>query len=133
MYCSFPRRTSPLKAAAIAGALGWSVLAGAQNSRNVTDPQPPTSQPQNSKVSDAQVEANVLKALAGASDLADQPLTTTTVYGVVTLSGSVQTEAMRTEAENIVARTPGVQKVVDEMTLTTEAAGAQSAENQSPM
>lgn len=79
-------------------------------------------------VPDAQVEANVLKSLAGASDLADQPMTTTTVYGVVTLSGSVQTEAMRTEAETIVSRTAGVQKVVDEMTLAGEAAGAQSTQ-----
>lgn len=132
MYCSFPRRTSPLKAAAMAGALGWSVLAGAQNPQNAPDPQPQASQPQNSKVSDAQVEANVLKALANASDLANQPITTTTVYGVVTLSGSVQTEAMRTEAENIVARTAGVQKVVDEMTLTGQAS-TQTAQNQSPM
>jgi hypothetical protein len=71
-------------------------------------------------VSDAQVEANVLKALAGASDLTNQPITTTTVYGVVTLSGSVDTEAQRTEAENITSRTSGVQKVVDEMTLATD-------------
>ena len=73
-------------------------------------------------VPDAQVEANVLKALASESDLANQPLTTTTVYGVVTLSGSVQTEAMRTKAETITSRTSGVQKVVDEMTLTADSA-----------
>jgi hypothetical protein len=72
-------------------------------------------------VPDAQVEANVLKALAGAPDLANQPMTTTTVYGVVTLSGSVQTETQRTEAETIVSRTSGVQKVVDEMTLSSDA------------
>ena len=71
---------------------------------------------------DAQVEANVLKALAGAPDLANQAITTTTVYGVVTLSGSVQTEALRTEAETIASRTAGVQKVVDEMTLSGEVA-----------
>jgi hypothetical protein len=69
------------------------------------------------KMPDAQVEANVLKGLAGAPDLANQQITTTTVYGVVTLSGSVPTEALRTEAENIVARTTGVQKVVDELVL----------------
>ena len=73
-------------------------------------------------VPDAQVEASVLKALANASDLANQPMTTTTVYGVVTLSGSVQTEAQRTEAETIVSRTVGVKKVVDEMTLSGDAA-----------
>src|SRR6185312_1713354 len=72
-------------------------------------------------VSDAQVEANVLKTLAGAPDLANQPITTTTVYGVVTLSGSVPSEAQRTEAENLAARTSGVQKVVDQLTIGTDA------------
>lgn len=71
------------------------------------------------KMPDAQVEANVLKALAGAPDLANQQITTTTVYGVVTLSGSVESEASRTEAETIASRTAGVQKVIDEMTLSS--------------
>jgi hypothetical protein len=75
-------------------------------------------------VPDAQVEANVLKALAAAPDLANQPISTTTVYGVVTITGSVQTEAQRTEAENIASRASGVQKVVDEMTLAGEAGAA---------
>jgi len=90
-------------AAALASALGLSGVAWAQ-----AKPAP---------VPDAQVEASVLKGLAGAPDLANQQITTTTVYGVVTLSGSVPTEALRTEAENIVARTAGVQKVVDELVL----------------
>ena len=74
---------------------------------------------------DAQVEASVLKGLAGAPDLANQAITTTTVYGVVTLSGSVESEALRTEAETIASRTAGVQKVIDELTLG--AANAQGA------
>jgi hypothetical protein len=78
---------------------------------------------------DAQVEANVLKALAGAPDLANQPMTTTTVYGVVTLSGTVESEALRVEAETIVSKTRGVQKVVDEMTLSGENATAQPMQN----
>jgi hypothetical protein len=77
--------------------------------------------PARTTVPDAQVEASVLKSLAGAQDLANQPITTTTVYGVVTLSGSVQSEAQRTEAENLAASTAGVQKVVDELTLPSEA------------
>ena len=48
---------------------------------------------------DAQVEANVLKALAGAPQLSDQQITTTTVYGEVTLSGSVRDEPTRVLAE----------------------------------
>jgi hypothetical protein len=55
-------------------------------------------------------------------------MTTTTVYGVVTLSGTVETEALRVEAETIVSKTKGVQKVVDEMTLGGENANAQSAQ-----
>ena len=66
---------------------------------------------------DAQTEANVLKALAAASELSTQNIQSSTVYGVVTLTGNVQTEAMRTRAENLVARATGVKKVVDELTL----------------
>jgi hypothetical protein len=126
MYRSFCQGMWPLKTAAIVGVLGWSMFGAAQDTQTSS-----TAPAQAGKVPDAQVEASVLKALAGASDLANQPITTTTVYGVVTLSGSVQTEAMRTEAENIVARTAGVQKVVDEMALTGEPGNAQSAQNQS--
>ena len=67
--------------------------------------------------SDAQVEASVLKALAGAPQLANESITTTTLYGTVTLSGTVSSEASRTLAETLASRTSGVQKVVDELTL----------------
>ena len=103
-----------LQGAALTAAMGWGAVASAQ-----------TPAPAKNTVPDAQVEASVLKALAGAPDLANQAITTTTVYGVVTLSGSVQTEAQRTEAETITSRTGGVQKVVDEMTLTGDNAAAQ--------
>ncbi len=66
---------------------------------------------------DAQTEANVLKALAAAPELSTQNIQSSTVYGVVTLTGAVRTEAMRTRAENLVARATGVTKVVDELTL----------------
>lgn len=68
-------------------------------------------------VPDAQVEASVLKALAGASDLADESITTRTVYGTVTLSGSVRNEAARRHAETLASTTEGVRKVVDELTI----------------
>lgn len=70
-------------------------------------------------VPDAQVDANVLKALAGNTQLADQSIRSTTVYGTVTLSGTVRDEASRTLAETTVSKTPGVQKVIDELTLAT--------------
>jgi BON domain len=75
---------------------------------------------QGATVSDAQVEANVLRALAGAPQLATQQIKTTTVYGTVTLSGSVSDESTRVLAEDLASRAQGVQKVVDELTLTSD-------------
>ena len=71
-------------------------------------------------VPDAQVEASVLKALAGAADLADQAINTTIVYGTVTLSGTVRDEASRTKAEQLAANTPGVKKVIDELVIESQ-------------
>ena len=72
---------------------------------------------------DAQIEASVLKALAGAPELADQTITSTTVYGVVTLNGTVRDEPSRDLAEHLVANTVGVQKVVDRMVVQLVAGG----------
>lgn len=89
-----------------------------------------------SKQSDAQVEANVLKALAGAPELATQNIQTSTTYGQVTITGNVHDEAMRTKAETIVSRVPGVTKVVDELALgdapAQDANAPQTADNQGP-
>jgi hypothetical protein len=82
---------------------------------------------QDKTVPDAQVEANVLKALASAPELADQSISTTTVYGVVTLSGTVRDEASRVKAEQLTATAPGVKKVVDEMVIGGGAAVATAA------
>jgi hypothetical protein len=68
-------------------------------------------------MTDAQIEANVLRALAGAPDLSTQNIQTSTVYGTVTLTGNVHDETLRTKAENLAARAQGVKKVVDELTL----------------
>jgi hypothetical protein len=78
---------------------------------------------------DAQIEANVLKALASAPQLAEQAITTTTVYGVVTLSGTVQDEPSRDTAEHLAANAAGVQKVVDQLTIgPIPAAGSNAAD-----
>ncbi len=66
---------------------------------------------------DAQIESNVLRALASAPELASQNIQTSTVYGTVTLTGNVHDEAMRTKAEDLAARALGVKKVVDELEL----------------
>jgi hypothetical protein len=79
---------------------------------------------QTSPVSDAQVESNVLKALASAPELASEAITTKTVYGTVTLSGTVQTETQRRRAETLAANANGVKKVVDQLTLGDVSAAA---------
>jgi len=68
-------------------------------------------------LTDAQIEANVLRALASAPELSTQNIQSSTVYGTVTLSGNVHDEDLRTKAENLVARAVGVKKVVDELSL----------------
>jgi hypothetical protein len=73
-------------------------------------------------VPDAQIEANVLKTLAGTPQLADQPISTTTVYGQVTLTGTVRDEASRDMAETVTADTPGVKKVIDQLAIGTTGA-----------
>ena len=83
-------------------------------------------------IPDAQVEANVLKALASAPQLADQNITTTTVYGEVTLSGTVKDEATRTLAETLASRAPGVKKVIGELTIGTPTAAADPSQPQDP-
>ena len=98
-----------LAAFALAGSLAIPAVCVAQTKTNT--------------VPDAQIEANVLKALAGAPELASQSISTTTVYGTVTLSGTVGTEAMRDKAEQLAANAPGVQKVVDELTLGAQNQG----------
>ena len=70
-----------------------------------------------SKLSDAQVEANVLKAFAADGRLANQPINTSTVFGTVTLSGSVTDDGARDAAEQIASRIDGVKKVVDQLTV----------------
>ena len=79
---------------------------------------------QDKALSDAQVEANVLRALASAPELSTQNIQSSTVFGTVTLSGNVHNEALRTQAENLAARATGVKKVVDQLTLGDTPASA---------
>jgi hypothetical protein len=81
-------------------------------------------------ISDAQVEANVLRALAGAPELSTQNIQSSTAFGTVTLSGNVHDEGLRTKAENLAARAPGVKKVVDQLTLGDAPATTQTAQMQ---
>ena len=84
-------------------------------------------QPAPSNMTDAQIEANVLRALASAPELSTQNIQSATIYGTVTLTGNVHDETMRTKAENLVARAVGVKKVVDELSLGDSPAPADQA------
>jgi hypothetical protein len=95
-----------------------------------------------STLPDAQIESNVLKALASAPQLSTQNIQSSTVYGTVTLTGNVHDETMRGTAENLVARAQGVTKVVDELVLgdtppqpagdQANQQGGQADQNQAP-
>jgi hypothetical protein len=79
---------------------------------------------QNGKLSDAQVEANVLKAFAADNRLANQSINSSTVFGTVTLTGSVTDEASRGAAEQLAAHVDGVKKVVSQLTVGAPATAA---------
>jgi hypothetical protein len=81
-------------------------------------------------IPDAQIESNVLRALASAPELSTQNIQSSTVFGTVTLTGNVHDEALRTKAENLVARASGVKKVVDQMTLGDTPPPTQAAESE---
>ncbi len=84
--------------------------------------------PPSNVIPDAQVEANVLNALAGAPSLADQPISTTTTYGTVTLTGTVKDEASKKLAAKLASTSPGVKKVVDSLEVgDISAASAEAA------
>lgn len=102
------RRFRSVGVAFLAGGLvSGSVALRAQNSPDSS----------HSSVPDAQIESNVLRALASAPELSSQNIQSSTVYGTVTLTGNVHDETLRTKAENLVARAQGVKKVVDELAL----------------
>ncbi len=75
-------------------------------------------------LTDAQVQANVLKAFADVPELSTENIIPHTANGVVTLSGTASTEGLRVRAENLAANARGVQKVVDELSLVNSAAPA---------
>ena len=85
--------------------------------------------PAQSVLPDAQVEANVLKALATAPELAKASIATHTASGMVTLSGTVRTEKLRRRAELLAANADGVKKVIDELQLGSQAVADVGSDN----
>jgi len=146
---SYPSKTEQFKgiwraAVLVAATLGFTAAAVAQNEPDpaAQNEAPVTAQATASgskTIPDAQVEANVLSALAGAPSLADQPISTTTTYGTVTLSGTVKDSASKKLATQLASTSPGVQKVVDELAVgdignatAPMAAGAAPLPNSAP-
>jgi hypothetical protein len=68
-------------------------------------------------INDARVEANVLKSLAQEPRLVEQKIGTSTVSGTVTLTGTVADPVHYDLVEQIVARTAGVTKVIDQLSV----------------
>lgn len=82
---------------------------------------------QQSGLSDGDLQAAVAGALTKDALLHNQPITAYTQSGVVTLSGTVQTEQQRQEAETIAANVPGVSGIQNNITVTGESAQGQAA------
>ena len=97
--------------------LCWCAVARAQQPAAAQSVQGTRASATEGVVPDAQVEANVLKALAASPELADQSISTTAVYGVVTMTGTVKDDALRRKAETIVSTTAGVKRVVDRLAI----------------
>lgn len=74
---------------------------------------------------DSDLQAAVSTAILHDPVLKDQPVTATTAKGVVTLSGTVETEQQRQEAETTAANVPGVSGIQDNIKVVNE--GAQAA------
>ncbi len=86
----------------------------AQSGKPATAP-PPAS----GILSDAVVEANVVRALSNSKALAGNNITTTSVFGKVTLTGVVTDEAARELADTLASQAPGVKSVIDNLTIGT--------------
>lgn len=116
---TFHRRFSFLAGAAVALAvcLGFSpgIAAQAQNF-----------------AADTNMQAAVSSALLQDALLKNQPITASVASGVVTLSGTVETEQQRQQAETDAANVPGVSGIANNITVTgsseqNPAAGSQQA------
>jgi hypothetical protein len=68
-------------------------------------------------IDDATLNTNVHNALAADTVIAQQPIQTTTVSGVVTLTGNVTDDTASTVAANDAAKVKGVKEVVNNLTV----------------
>jgi BON domain len=73
---------------------------------------------QGAAVSDAQIVANVTTTLANEQALAGQTITPTALHGVVTLSGSVTSDAAKVLASSETGQVAGVKTVLNNLTVS---------------
>ena len=79
---------------------------------------------------DGDLQANVAAALSNDASLQGQPVKAYTANRVVTLTGSVQTEQQRQEAETVAANVPGVAGIQDNITIADGGQQAVPAQGQ---
>ncbi|MBW8748022.1 MAG: BON domain-containing protein [Acidobacteria bacterium] len=88
-----------------------------------------SAQAKKSTVSDAQIQADVLKRLAADASLQNQDIQASVAFGTVTLTGTVTDDNARHAAEQAAAQTNGVTKVVDELALGAVSTSTSAAPN----
>lgn len=76
------------------------------------------------KSDDASLVSHIQSQISADSQLKDAVLQVTSDKGVVTLSGTVASDAARLDAYKIAVQTPGVAKVVDQMSVQSAAPAA---------
>jgi len=80
---------------------------------------------------DSQTDANVVAALGTSKSLSNVAINTSTVNGVVTLTGTVRDESQKELAETLTAHAAGVKSVVNNLTVTpVSASGVQDTPSQ---
>jgi hypothetical protein len=102
--------------ALLAACLWFSAGTAALAQDNTAGPQPPASP---AARSDADIQSDVGYALTHDSTLQGQQIGCTTAKGIVTLSGTVQTDAQRQQAETVAANAPGVSGIVNNINVTS--------------
>ncbi len=75
----------------------------------------------NPKASDGTITSKVKSRLTGDPEVSAHRIDVDTIDGVVTLSGTVRSDAERTEAVHLAATTTGVVRVVDEIKVGDKA------------
>jgi BON domain len=85
------------------------------------------------KADDAALVKQIQSQIRADTQLKDVALQVTSVKGVVTLSGTVASDAARLDAYKIAVQTPGVAKVVDQMSVQSVAPSTPATQHNPPV